>query len=195
MTVVRPLARLSIVELEALFATSKGDEKALKQMANELGHRTVPRARALLAAVRKTLCGTGNSVASPAATAPEPEPWAQSSHPDKGAETAAPSSAIGPIRKSASEQPKVAAVELSARQPVRTPPAESMTVEEAYKALKAMPGSSWETIEQARRDIVGRACPDRVASMRQERRAHAEAEAKRANAAYAVLRLVRAAKN
>jgi DnaJ-domain-containing protein 1 len=72
----------------------------------------------------------------------------------------------------------------------RRPHALVMGVDEAYKALKATPGSAWESIEQTRRQLVQQAHPDCLASMGAEKRAQVQAAARRVNAAYAVLRLV-----
>lgn len=62
-----------------------------------------------------------------------------------------------------------------------------MPLEDAYKVLKATAGSTWESIEQTRRQLVQQSHPGRLKSMNPERRAQTLAEAKRVNAAYAVL--------
>jgi DnaJ-domain-containing protein 1 len=66
-----------------------------------------------------------------------------------------------------------------------------MSAEAAYKVLKATPGTPWEVIEQTRRQLVEQANPSRIASLNSERRIQVQADAKRANAAYAVLRMAR----
>ena len=66
-----------------------------------------------------------------------------------------------------------------------------MGLDEAYKTLKVMPGSTWETIELARRQSVQRAHPTEIGSLDIEQRREAQASARRANAAYAVLRTSR----
>jgi hypothetical protein len=79
--------------------------------------------------------------------------------------------------------------------PTATTPAEprapAMPIEDAYRLLKATAGSTWESIEQVRRQLVQQAHPLRLQSMSPDRRAQALAEAKRTNAAYAVLSLAR----
>jgi curved DNA-binding protein CbpA len=62
-----------------------------------------------------------------------------------------------------------------------------MPVEEAYKILKATPGATWESIEQARRTLVNQLHPSRLKVLSAENRAQALAEAKRINTAYAAL--------
>ena len=66
-----------------------------------------------------------------------------------------------------------------------------MPVEDAYKLLKATAGSTWESIEQTRRQLVQQAHPSRVKSLSPERRASALAEARRVNAAYEALSQLR----
>src|SRR5687768_10037502 len=53
----RPLMQHGVGILEQLFAKSKSDPKVLGQLENELKHRQVPRAVALLGQVRKALQG------------------------------------------------------------------------------------------------------------------------------------------
>lgn len=59
---------------------------------------------------------------------------------------------------------------------------------DAYKALKATPGSSWESIELTRRQLVERASPAvAIYEMRQQ----LQRDAERINAAYRVIALDR----
>ena len=55
----RPLMQQGVAQLEALFAASRGDLRVLKQLEDELTHRQVPRAVALLAEVQKAIRGAG----------------------------------------------------------------------------------------------------------------------------------------
>lgn len=55
----RPLLRKTISDLEQLFAISSGDTKALNGLKNELKHRNVPKAIALLKAVDEVLALQG----------------------------------------------------------------------------------------------------------------------------------------
>jgi curved DNA-binding protein CbpA len=66
-----------------------------------------------------------------------------------------------------------------------------MPVEDAYKLLKATPGSTWESIEQTRRLLVEQSHPERLKAMAAEKRSSALAEATRANTAYATLSRLR----
>lgn len=63
------------------------------------------------------------------------------------------------------------------------PPEPAMTVGAAYACLKAAPGSSWESIEQARRELVQLAHPERLVALSEEESVRARAGAARANAA------------
>jgi len=71
----------------------------------------------------------------------------------------------------------------------------SITVEDAYKLLKATSGSAWESIEQTRRQMVQQSHPARLKSMSLERRNQSLVEAKMVNAAYAALSQVRCSRN
>jgi len=62
-----------------------------------------------------------------------------------------------------------------------------MPLEEAYKVLKATPGTTWESIEHIRRTLVHQSHPSRWKMLSAENRAQALTEAKRVNAAYAAL--------
>ena len=68
----RPFMQLGVGELEALFAKSKADVEALKQLVDELQYRQVPRAVALLARVKAEIRGT---VPSAPAESKQPELW------------------------------------------------------------------------------------------------------------------------
>lgn len=58
-----------------------------------------------------------------------------------------------------------------------------MTVEEACACLKATPDSSWESIEQTRRQLVQLAHPERLVALADDEASHAQAQARRVNAA------------
>jgi len=68
-----------------------------------------------------------------------------------------------------------------------------MPVEDAYKLLKATAGSTWESIEQTRRQMVQQSHPARLKSMSPERLAQVLADAKQVNAAYVTLSQARCA--
>jgi DnaJ-class molecular chaperone len=66
-----------------------------------------------------------------------------------------------------------------------------MTVEDAYKILRATASSTWESIEQSRRQLVQKAHPDNVVGLSADKRTAIQSEAKRVNVAYNVLRQVK----
>ena len=51
----RPFLTRGVAELEKMFARGKADRAVLEDLRRELGHRTVPRARALLTQVEAML--------------------------------------------------------------------------------------------------------------------------------------------
>jgi DnaJ-domain-containing protein 1 len=68
-----------------------------------------------------------------------------------------------------------------------------MPLEDAYKVLKTTAASTWESIEQTRRQMVQQSHPAHLKSMSAEHRNQALAEAKRVNAAYTALSQARCA--
>jgi len=169
----RPLMQLGIMELEALFAKSRRDTQVLRNLETELEHRQVPRARSLLDSVRAAMKATDATVpsAAPGAAAAD-RPSAMPTQPELGLSKPVPS---------APPEIKVAApVELN---PARQFQEEGSIVplSEAYRLLKANPGSSWESIELVRRQLVQRASP---AIAPTEQQVHLQEEANRINAAY-----------
>jgi hypothetical protein len=181
-------------QLEELFAKSKDDAKVLKQLEHELQYRQVPRAVALLAEVQSAMYGlspaafaptqVAKAPAPPPALAPQPSLW-DSPPPDTRAAAPAPAAVAAPV----APRPAVA---LAPARPA-TPPAPTMPLEDAYKLLKATPGSTWESIEQTRRLLVQASHPEKVRTLPESRRSQALTEAKRVNEAYATLALARCA--
>lgn len=203
----RPLLQYRIDQLEKMFVASRTNEAALRQLADELQHRDVPRALALRAQVEKALRGTranpdapvapaitttsASSVAVPEFT-PAPAIAGQTNlWPERGDDLLFPSIAP-PVPPT---QPSVSRVLSDATPPTQRPESgreiPAMSAEAAYKVLKATPGTPWEVIEQTRRQLVEQANPGRIASLNSERRIQVQADAKRANAAYAVLRMAK----
>lgn len=180
----RPLMRHGVGELEALFGKSKTDVEVLKQLEHELQHRQVPRAVALLAEVHAAMQDAGSSAPAPVSVSPAPMPqqpalWSP-------AAAAATEPVAPPVASLRSAEPIKAPESLAVTKPPR-PATPVMPLEDAYKVLKATAGSTWESIEQTRRQLVQQSHPGRLKSMNPERRAQTLAEAKRVNAAYAVL--------
>lgn len=184
----RPLMQHGVGQLEELFAKGKSDSKVLKQLENELQYRQVPRAVALLAEVQAAMYGA--TLATPPGPVPElppkrpPSPqqpllWERPGAPPTAAITT-------PVLRPRPETPIRPAETPAVSKPAH-PPAPTMPLEDAYKQLKATAGSTWESIEQTRRQLVQQSHPARLRSLSNERRAQVLADAKRVNSAYATL--------
>lgn len=169
----RPLMQHGVGQLEEMFAKAKADPKVLKQLENELQYRQVPRAVALLAEVQAAM------YSAPLATSPVvPAPLPKS--------PAAPIDVppvVVPVRPPAVPTIPVTAVTPPKQQPT-TP---NIPLELAYKLLRATPASTWESVEQTRRQLVQQSHPARMMLLSQEQCIHALAEAKRVNGAYLAL--------
>ena len=198
---IRPLMQQGIAQLEALYSTAATDVKSLTQLQHELQFRQVPRAVALLEKVEKEL--TGSRVATPAppfsgftaapATVPSAGLVASVEQADLWGTAPAERAVVAP--RVVTPPPVVrTAPAATVKTPQTAPPlpgVSTLSVDEAYKILKATPSSTWESIEQTRRQLVQLAHPDHLACLREEKRPPVIAEAKRANAAHAVLRQAR----
>lgn len=187
----RPLMQLGVGDLEALFAKSKADAQVLKQLEHELQYRQVPRAVALLAEVQAAMYGA--QPAAPVSAPPRPAPVPAPSPQQAGLWERPATPAAAPVGASVAPPRPAEPVKAPAvpKPPQPAPP--PMPVEDAYKLLKATAGSTWESIEQTRRQLVQQSHPARLKSMSPERRSQALAEAKKANAAYAALSQARCA--
>jgi hypothetical protein len=195
----RPLARLGVDALEALFETSKHDLPALKRLIGELTHRNVPRAIALVVKAQKMLMFLESHRA-------ELAPGAFT------AEFATRDLAGTPMPAQNGFDfviPKFTPTDLSKRQPNQMPSGEGlqprlvvmpviaaaasepepimMSIEHAYRILKTSSASSWDAIELSRRQLVARAQPDLVAKLEPAKRKTLQDEARDANIAYKVL--------
>jgi DnaJ-domain-containing protein 1 len=62
-----------------------------------------------------------------------------------------------------------------------------ISVEQAYRILKVPLTASWETIEESRRNLVGRAQPDKLIGMTPDKRKVLYEECRSVNAAYKVI--------
>lgn len=194
----RPLMQHGVGQLEELFAKSKADAKFLKQLEHELQYRQVPRAVALLAEVQAAMYGsTPVAAPSPAPKAPAPAPAPVAAPPPQPSLWDVPPP---PAIRATAPVPAVIAAPAGARAaaaptPARaaTSPAPFMPLEDAYKLLKATPGSTWESIEQTRRLLVLASHPEKLKGLAEGKRSQALAEASLVNAAYAVLSQARCA--
>jgi hypothetical protein len=164
----------------------------LKQLEHELQHRQVPRAVALLAEVQAAM--HGGRASSPPTPTPSPPPavvapgvtrqtelWGRPAQPP-AALAPAPTASASAVRPAPPPELRSSA-----------PPGPTLPLQDAYKLLKATPGSTWESIEQTRRLLVQASHPERLEVLSADKRAQALAEAKRVNEAYAVVAQARCA--
>lgn len=175
----RPLIQLGVGNLETLLAKSNADVKVLKQLEHELQYRQVPRAVALLAEVQAAMSRVESvsSATTPLNPAPAPVPQQQSLL-DRPATPAAIPRSTEPGVKAPAPTPIPKTPQ--AAQPL-------MSLDDAYKLLKVTAGSTWESIELTRRQLVQQSDPARLKLMSPEKRMQTLAEAKRVNAAYGTL--------
>ena len=180
----RPLLQFGVSQLEDMFAKSKADPNVLRQLEDELQHRQVPRAVALLAEVQTAISGSMPVAPPPIAPASPQKPTESSiRQPDLWNRLPEKSPISRPTVESA--QPK----------PAASPATQLMPVDEAYKVLKATASSTWESIEKTRRSVVQQSSPAMANSVSAESLAQLQAEARRINAAYATVARHRVEKN
>jgi hypothetical protein len=186
----------TIAQLTERFAEVKSDAKKLKELAEELQHRRVPSAVALLGKVQKALKAppASGTAAARSADVPktvptnQPDLWGESEglSPQERAEPATPESkSTRPGFAPKSSIDSSIRANSAADKETTVPPL--LTVDEAYKLLKATPNSTWEAIEQNRRQLIQQSHPDRIALLSPERRMQLQDEARRVNAAYMAL--------
>lgn len=185
----RPLMQYGVKNLEEMFAKGNADLKVLKRLENELQHRQVPRAVALLTEVQAAMYGETSAVGpivSPPSAAQTATP--ASKQPGLFEHPSAPSAVVAQTPILVRLQPlSVAHVPPKPLAPATM----TISVDDAYKLLKVTPGSTWESIEQTRRLLVQQAHPSDVAALSAEKRAEARAKAARVNAAYLRLSTLR----
>lgn len=161
----RPLMRHTVDQLEEMYVAKRNDTDAFNALHLELQFRNVPRAKTLLAKVKAAL-SSGAPLTPPA----QPElfnPIPSETLPASPPTVILPKPPIKPVEQ---ESP---------------PPA--MPLDEALKTLRVNAGTPWDQVERARTKIVERSHPDALAALSEDKRAAIQAEAKRANAAYAAL--------
>ncbi len=198
----RTLMQLGIGALEEMFEASETDAKVLRQLENELQHRQVPRAVALLEQVQLAMKRVASSVLPraqdelplepPAAKTPAPVPPPPSAPREPAVTVSAPAAQTTPPKV---PQPASSPGALPATAPQTRSewgPIPAMSLEDACKLLKVTLASPWHEVELARRKLVLLSHPRRVLGMVPERREAARTEARRVNAAYAALSAARA---
>ncbi|SPY07722.1 Uncharacterised protein [Oligella urethralis] len=158
----RVLLQKSIVELEKLFIDSQNDQVILSQLENELKYRKTSRASKLLKRV-ETAQKTSESQSTTEITSPE-----------------SPNVLVRPSTETRTSKLRVKQPPSSSVRPI-------FTLEESYQVLGVVSASSWEVIEQARRDIVERSRPDLIAELSEQQKERVRVDAYRANQAYAIL--------
>lgn len=192
-----------IGDLEALFDQSREDMRVLKALEGELRYRQVPKAVSLLADVQEALYAakpSGSSRSAAVAKSPKAAPaGAGSASPIGGP----PGPADSSMKQEAGYQAAIdleqdwgaglpgadlPAVEQTKEVPVGNVDASKpLTLEGAYKLLKALPDTPWEKVEQTRQHLVLQAHPNLLHKMSDEKRRGVLAQAQLANQAYALL--------
>lgn len=199
----RTLMQLGIGALEEMFATSKTDAKVLQQLENELQHRQVPRAVALLEQVQLAMKRVASSAlsraqdefpleppATPAMVPTQPPPG----RPEPTAVASAPAAQPTPSSTTQQVRPPVVAPVAVPVSSVRIERASlpAVSLDDACKLLKVTLGSAWQEVEQTRRTLVQLSHPRHVVGMTPEHQEAVLDEARLVNAAYAVLSAARA---
>lgn len=203
----RPLMQHGVGQLEDMFGSCRGSLQVLRQLENELQHRQVPRALALLEKVQAAMAASGDATSEPPsqpptrpptpATAPptQPELWGRTPAPVVPPVRLPPSPPVAVVPTPQPPRPAlpVRPADAPAAPKPPAPSAPTMPLADAYKLLKATADSTWESIEETRRQLVQQAHPSQVKSLSPERRASALAEARRVNSAFAALSQARCA--
>ena len=210
----RPLMQHGVGQLEQLLVASKTDQKVLKQLESELRYRQVPRAIALLAEVQAALyaaSGGTRQIAQPQPASPrvpvsagesgipvavptQPPLWVTppvAPRDDEGKQGGQAPAASAPQHHSTAPKSDKPFTKVSA---ATEPPLEAplVTLADAYKLFKATSSSTWESIEQTRRQAVQASSPARVSGMSGQQQKEVSDVAKRFNTAYEVLSRARA---
>jgi hypothetical protein len=182
----RPLMQLGVSDLESMFARSKTDAKVLKQIEHELQYRQVPRAVALLAEVQVAMYDQTPSASAPTRSEPAPALVPeQTGLMERPAPLPTPSEVITISATRLGESIKAPEPTVVPSTPPTALPL--ISVDDAYKLLKSTAGSSWESIEKTRRQMVLQSSPSITRSLSQDSRSQLLADAKRVNAAYTVI--------
>lgn len=207
----RPLMQNGIGTLEAMFAESSADSKVLHSLEEELKHRQVPRAIALLQKVEKAIrlekiskADAEAETMSPErarltellrrnrslATEKQPALWPENEDvaPAMPATSASAVPATPAPSKSSQVEDAHVLVALPAEKSSLNADIPSMSVGEAYQRLQAATGTTWETLEETRQQIVQQSHPENLAKVGENKRIELVKDAKRANLAYEVIR-------
>jgi hypothetical protein len=193
----RPYIQKTIVDLQQIFEVSKDNPAELKKLAAELSNRKVPKAVALAKKVADVLRGAkleelkkDNELPPKGDPVVECQGCGQMLRIKLSAETREFSCPSCKAKFYASFSGRVLSVVFVKGSGKSEPKSDDvpLTVEDAYKLFEADESTPWEQIELARRRLIQQYHPDKVATLGQKLRAVAEAEGKRINVAYAILR-------
>lgn len=201
----RPLLQAGVGQLETMFGTCRGNLRVLRQLEAELQYRQVPRAIALLEKVQAAIAASGKTREEPTsqppirpplpATAPPQQPglWGQvpAQAPRSATPPQSPTVSATPSPPTPSAMPSIKSMGSQTSTKSVTLPTPTMALEDAYKLLRATAGSSWQSIEQTRRQLVQQAHPSQLKSLGSDKYARCLSEARRVNSAYAVLSMQR----
>jgi hypothetical protein len=215
MATTRPLMQLGIGDLEDIFERQGKNFAMLSRLKQELSHRQVPRAIALLERVQKAEAALRNMDAhrldaqaprstlrltpgtpetAPAQAPTQETPWQPVPTPVL---VAAPSqqdllAGFGqPTPGSSSKEPASGTVAQTTapKKPVTAEPEAipQLALEDAYRILKVAAGDAWEKVENARRKIVLKSSPLVVGNMPSSQVQKLLADARLANDAAIVI--------
>lgn len=200
----RPFIQKTIVELQALFEASKNNPVELKKLATELSHRKVPKAIALAKKVADVLSGsraeeTKNDTEATRQSAPLPPEDPVINCQGCGQKLRIKLSSEFREYNCPSCKSKfhasfsrgvlsVVFVKSAANGAGSKTDDAPLTLKDAYKLFDADETSPWELIEFTRRRLIQQYHPDKVATLGSKLREVAEAEGKRINVAYGLLR-------
>ena len=191
----RPHRQLCIDALESLAASPNVSSKALKSIAAELKHRSSLRASILLDEVNSKLKQFKDPAPVVTRDLAAPQTQLQKDFGFDDTEFTPPELPKRPFKATpvvTRPQPvPVALPILPIAPPSPKPVPITMSVEQAYRVLKATAASSWEAIEFSRQRIVDRARPERGANLEPDKHKALLDEAREANSAYEVLSRVR----
>lgn len=203
----RPYLQKTIVELQSIFDSNKGNPQELKKLAAELLYRKVPRAVALAKHVTDAIETIQNenlkpqiSLTTPLQEQPSQMPLIEKLPIQCGNCGQKPLIKFTPGTTQYICEPCKSKLhnshhsgELSDEfdKPVKASKALSdipLALRDAYKLLEADESSSWEHIEFTRRRLIQKFHPDKVIALPPNLRELAEIEGKKINAAYNLLR-------
>lgn len=177
----RPLMRLSVDELESMFAAQASHPPSLTALADELKQRTTERAVALLARVERELA--------PLQANPTAQPGSTAASRTRGAVAAEPGRNPSLVDASADQHAQVKSKgEIPSRQASARAP---MTEDAAYALLGVSRKADWQWIEKTREKLVAESSPSALAGQPVDVIRTALEKARRVNEAYSMLSKVR----